>query len=62
MSLFALGRFEVFPVDTWIIKTLRVGNETETRLRARLMETYGMNAGYAQQLIYYYNAILRMKG
>ncbi|MCX4312405.1 MAG: hypothetical protein OSJ83_00905 [Clostridia bacterium] len=62
VSLFALGRFEVFPVDTWIIKTLRVGNETETRLRARLMETYGMNAGYAQQLIYYYNAILRMKG
>lgn len=62
VSLFSLGRFEVFPVDTWILKTLRVGNETEIRLRTRLMETYGTNAGYAQQLIYYYNAILKMKG
>lgn len=59
VSLFSLGRFEVFPVDTWILKVMRVGNETETRLRARLMDTYGMNAGYAQQLIYYYNAILK---
>ena len=62
VSLFALGRFEVFPVDTWILKTLRVGKETESRLRTRLMETYGTNAGYAQQLIYYYNAILKAKG
>lgn len=59
VSLFALGRYEVFPVDTWILKVMRVGTENETRLRARLMEQYGEYAGYAQQLIYYYNAILK---
>ena len=59
VALFALGRMEVVPVDTWILKTQRQGMETETQLRARLMERYGENAGYAQQYIYYYNAILK---
>lgn len=62
VSLFSLGRFEVFPVDTWIFKTLREGKETEKLLRTRLMNKYGMNAGYAQQLIFYYNAVLRKNG
>ncbi len=61
VALFALGRLEVFPVDTWIIKTLRQGTETEAQLRMRLMERYGEYAGYAQQCIYYYNAILKAK-
>ncbi len=61
VSLFALGRLEVFPVDTWILKTQRSGKETEMQLRRRLMDRYGELAGYAQQLIYYYNAILREK-
>ncbi|MCM1367235.1 MAG: hypothetical protein NC184_00240 [Roseburia sp.] len=59
--LFSLGRLEVFPVDTWMLKTQRVGMETEMQLRARLMDKYGSYAGYAQQVLYYYNAILRMK-
>lgn len=61
VALFALGRLEVFPVDTWIIKTQRIGMETEMQLRTRLMDRYGELAGYAQQYIYYYNAILRAK-
>lgn len=62
VSLFALGRMEVFPVDTWILKTQRQGMETESQLRTRLMDRYGENAGYAQQYIYYYNAILKEDG
>ena len=59
--LFALGRLDVFPVDTWILKTLREGSETEMQLRKRLMDRYGSYAGYAQQVVYYYNAILKEK-
>lgn len=59
VTLFSLGRLEVFPVDTWIFKSMRNGMETETQLRARMMNRYGEFAGYAQQFIYYYNAILR---
>lgn len=59
VSLFALGRLEVFPIDTWMFKTQRVGMESETQTRARLMEKYGAHAGYAQQLLFYYYAILR---
>lgn len=60
VSLFALGRLEVFPVDTWILKTQREGSETETQVRTRLMDKYGAYAGYAQQVLYYYNAILKV--
>ncbi|MCH5165699.1 MAG: DNA-3-methyladenine glycosylase 2 family protein [Clostridiales bacterium] len=59
VALFALGRLEVFPIDTWMFKTQRIGMETESQLRTRLMEKYGTYAGYAQQVLYYYNAILR---
>ncbi len=59
VTLFSLGRLEVFPVDTWMFKTQREGTETELQLRTRLMNKYGAYAGYAQQLLYYYNAILR---
>ncbi len=62
VTLFSLGRLEVFPVDTWMIKTQRVGMETEMQLRTRLMSKYGEIAGYAQQYLYYYNAILKAKG
>jgi len=57
--LFSLGRLEVFPIDTWMFKTQRVGNETERQLRVRMREKYGTNAGYAQQVLFYYNAILK---
>ena len=59
VSLFALGRLEVFPIDTWMFKTQRVGMETESQTRARLMEKYGAHAGYAQQLLFYHYAILK---
>lgn len=59
VALFALGRFEVCPIDTWMFKTQRVGSESELQVRTRLMERYGADAGYAQQLLYYYNAVLR---
>lgn len=59
VSLFALGRLEVFPIDTWMFKTQRVGMETESQTRTRLMDKYGSLAGYAQQLLFYYYAILR---
>ncbi len=61
VMLFALGRLEVFPVDTWMLRTQRVGMETEQQLRTRLMARYGEYAGYAQQFLYYYSAILRAK-
>lgn len=61
VMLFSLGRLEVFPVDTWMLKTQRIGMETERQLRARLMDKYGDYAGYAQQFLYYYSAILRAK-
>lgn len=35
--------------------------ETEMQLRTRLMGKYGELAGYAQQFLYYYSAILREK-
>lgn len=62
VTLFSLGRLEVFPVDTWMIKTQRIGMETESQLRKRLMDKYGTYAGYAQQVLFYYNAILRANG
>ncbi|MDE6029533.1 MAG: hypothetical protein K2F90_04355 [Clostridiales bacterium] len=59
VSLFALGRLEVFPIDTWMFKTQREGMETESQSRTRLMNKYGAYAGYVQQLLFYYNAILK---
>lgn len=61
VMLFALGRMEVFPIDTWMLRTQRRGMETEMQLRTRLMSQYGENAGYAQQYLYYQSAILKEK-
>lgn len=61
VTLFALGRLDVFPVDTWMFKTQRMGTENEVRCRDRLMKKYGEYAGYAQQILFYYNAILHEK-
>ena len=61
VMLFSLGRLEVFPIDTWMLKTQRQGAETEVQLRRRLMEKYGSYAGYAQQCLFYYNAIFKAK-
>ncbi len=59
VTLFALGRLDVFPIDTWMFKTQRIGMETELQTRTRLMGRYGAYAGYVQQLLFYYNAILK---
>lgn len=61
VMLFALGRLEVFPIDTWMLRTQRRGMENEMQLRTRLMSQYGDNAGYAQQYLYYHSAILKEK-
>lgn len=57
--LYALGRHEACPIGNWVFKALRIGMETELQLRARLMDRYGGCAGYVQQLLYYYHAILK---
>lgn len=57
IALFALGRYDVCPVDTWILNKQRIGSENERQVRERLINRYGDNAGYAQQIIYNYYAI-----
>lgn len=56
--LFAGGQPGAFPVDTWILKTLRQlyfdGREASTREVIRFSETYfGPQAGYAQQYLFH---------
>lgn len=57
IALFALGRFDVCPVDTWIFNKLREGLENEQQVRARLCRRYGEYAGYAQQVFFNYYAV-----
>lgn len=60
VALFALGRYDVCPVDTWIFNKLREGLENEQQVRARLCRRYGENAGYAQQVVFNYYAVLKV--
>lgn len=57
--LFAYGRLNAFPVDTWIRKaTLRLYFKNrrvpDRALRAFAAERWGEHAGYAQQVIYHW--------
>lgn len=47
--LFAFGRYEVAPIDTWIKKAIAQLNQTE---QAQIL--HGKYAGIAQQYIFYY--------
>jgi N-glycosylase/DNA lyase len=58
--LFAYGRLNAFPVDTWIRKTTRKlyfrnRRVTDRNLRAFAAERWGEHAGYAQQLLYHWS-------
>lgn len=56
--LFAYGRHEVFPVDTWLDKAYchLIGKEGRTRaeMSAELEGIFGKYAGYAQQYLFYF--------
>lgn len=55
--LFAYGKTDVFPVDTWIKKVYNsyFGAETSpSKIRASLVDRYGDLSGYAQQYLFYY--------
>ena len=56
--LFAMCRFDVFPVDTWIHKVYRDEFGGTERNRAKisrfLVDKFGMLSGYAQQYLFYY--------
>ncbi len=57
--LFAYGRFEVFPVDTWIRRAMqyfyfRNQRTPDSVIRKFATEYFGRYAGYAQQFIYHH--------
>lgn len=52
--LFGMGRSDCYPVDTWIFKANR--NEslnTPQKVRQYYLDRYGLDAGFAQQYIFY---------
>lgn len=58
IALFAYGRFDVFPVDTWIrqiyVETypLRVPAATDRQIGERARRRFGRHAGLAQQYLF----------
>lgn len=56
--LFGFGRYNVFPVDTWILK---IFNETDSVKLAKTLENkYGEYSGFVQQWLYYYKRSIDM--
>ena len=56
IMLFAFGKKDVFPVDTWIEKVYNQFFEKETNrkiIREKLLVYFGQNSGYAQQYLFY---------
>lgn len=52
--LFGLGRFDTYPVDTWIFKACRTDElDTPAKVMKHFLDRYGDYAGYAQQFIYF---------
>ena len=56
--LFGLGKYDVFPVDTWIDKVYREdfrGTETNRqRIADYFVSTFKADSGYCQQYLFYY--------
>ena len=56
--LFGLGKYDVFPVDTWIDKVYHEdfhGTETRrNRIADYFISTFGTDSGYCQQYLFYY--------
>jgi N-glycosylase/DNA lyase len=64
IALFAYGRLELFPVDTWVKKIYAdLFNESPPPavMRQRLHERFGPSAGLAQQYLFYYYRSAREK-
>lgn len=52
--LFGLGRFDTYPVDTWIFKACKTEElDTPSKVMRYFLDRYGEYAGYAQQLIFF---------
>jgi N-glycosylase/DNA lyase len=54
--LFGLGRTEVFPVDTWILKVMKKLYKVEKmdKIQEFASKKWGKYAGYAQQYLFYW--------
>lgn len=56
--LFSLGRYEVFPIDVWVRRTMErlyIGHEAEAGEIAAFADShFGALAGFAQQYLFYY--------
>jgi len=64
--LYSIGKFEAFPVDVWIKRIMenfyfKGKNTTENKIREFAVAHFGQYAGYAQQYLYYYGRINKMK-
>lgn len=60
--LFGFGRFDVFPVDTWIKKIYEdefVG-VTPEKMSELLVQKYGKYAGFVQQWVFYYKRVKKV--
>ncbi|MDR0586165.1 MAG: hypothetical protein LBG26_02895 [Treponema sp.] len=57
IALFAFGRYDVFPVDTWVKKIyVDLFNESVSQktMRKNLINRFGRFSGVAQQFLFYY--------
>jgi len=63
--LFGLGRQDVFPIDTWMEQVYHKYYETglinRNKMREFFVKKFGVNAGYAQQYLFYAQRILKDK-
>ena len=66
VSLFGFHRLDSFPVDTWIEKVYRENFNGTLTDRAKIadyfVETFGKNAGYFQQYLFYFKRSLEKEG
>ena len=58
VCLFGLGFGQAFPVDVWVMRAMRElfpqAGTTERDIRRAAAETFGGDAGYAQQYLFHY--------
>lgn len=60
IALFAFGKMDCFPVDTWIEKVYKTYFDSATeqvsrkQIRQKLTNIFGNLSGYAQQYLFYY--------
>ena len=60
--LFGFGRFDVFPVDTWIKKIYEdeFDGATPEKMSELLVKKYGEYAGFVQQWVFYYKRVKKV--